>query len=150
MLFTMGDGIVEIIRYQLVSFSHSRTLAWLVVSYQFVLEDADSVLGILLPTFSEALQESKVSQGTLATSLCNHLRTFLLAQSWYILVDMYQEGIDRINHIVVGGISRLHITVIGFDVLGSKLFRPHHHRLSLGMSHRRHSIAQVRYTRAAP
>ena len=76
--------------------------------------------------------------------------TFLLAQSWYILVDMYQEGIGRINHIVVGGISQLHITVIGFDVLVSILIRPHHHRLSLGMSHRRHSIAQVRYTRAAP
>ena len=150
MLFTMGNGIVEIIRYQLVSFSHSRTLAWLVVSYQFVLEDADSVLGILLPIFSEALQESEISQSTLATSLCNHLRTFLLAQSWYILVDMYQEGIGRIDYIVIGSISRLHITVIGLDILGSKLIRPHHHRLSLGMRHRGDTISQVRYTCTAP
>ena len=150
MLFAMDDGIIEIFRNQLVSFSYRRTLTNLVISYQLILEETDSVLGILLPVFSETFQESEISQSTLATSLCNHLRTFLLAQSWYILVDMYQEGIGRIDYIVIGGISRLHITVIGLDILGNKLIRPHHHRLSLGMRHRGNTISQVRYTCTAP
>ena len=150
MLFTMGDGIVEIIRNQLVSFSYRRTLTNLVISYQLILEETDSVLGILLPVFSETFQESEISQSTLATSLCNHLGTFFLCHAWYLLIDVYQEGIVRINHIVVGCIGRLHITVICLDIFCRKLIYTHHHRLSLGMRHRGDTISQVRYTCTAP
>ena len=150
MLFAMGDGIIEIFRNQLVSFSYRRTLTNLVISYQLILEEADSVLGILFPILSKTFQESKISQCTLATSLCNHLGTFFFCHAWYLLIDVNQEGVGGIDDIVVGCIGSLHITVIGLDVFCRKLICPHYHRLCLGMRHRGDTISQVRYTCTAP